>query len=139
MSNISISTTPATDEVQVTVVIGRRFDLVTATPRGLAATITSAFQQAEGVAADWLDRERERANGEARTVRLHSSSLPSATTAPSCKGCGTAVETAGDLCPSCEHKNYLKSPEASVALANQGEPPYHHEGNFRDVTASTEE
>lgn len=112
-------------------------DLVNASPNGLAALLTKRFADAEQAVADKIDFLRQRAALNARTVNRSASrpdsSLPALTTSPTCKGCGTSVEHAGDLCPNCEHKTHLRAPEATIALANQGEPPYKTRGNFRDL------
>jgi rRNA maturation endonuclease Nob1 len=105
-------------------------EIAEATPRGAGLVVETATDEFRTALAESIDTVR------AQLARGPQSSLSSS---PSCTGCGTAVEKKGDLCPACEHKNYLRAPEATIALVNQGEPLYKREGNFRDAPTEREE
>jgi hypothetical protein len=131
--DITFSLAPSTGEITARVVLGSRTLLEQQTPRGaanLVAEMAEEFRTKVAEFADWLRMDAQQSGRPAATL---SPALPHATMSPSCKGCGTAVEKAGDLCPSCEHKNHLKAPEGMVKLKDQGVPAYRTEGNFRDL------
>lgn len=52
------------------------------------------------------------------------SSLPSASQYPNCRGCGTSVAVAGELCDVCAQKPALAAPKATIETAAQPETAY---------------
>lgn len=131
--HIDFTLAPSTGEITARVIIGTRTELAEQTPRGaanLCVEMAEEFRTKLAEFTDWL-----RADGAQTAQHALTPELPKATSTPSCKGCGTAVERVGDLCPSCEHKQHLKAPEPRIAIASQGEPLYKREGNFRDIDA----
>jgi hypothetical protein len=124
-------------QLRVVMSLGDPAALVAMPGRALDKQMSEAVRVAESRLTAWLDSERTRAKGGGTRP---SSTLPTLSTSPSCKGCGTAVSVAGELCPSCEHKVHLRqAPQPSVALVNQGEPLYRREGNFRDAPTERED
>lgn len=122
-------------EVIVQVSLGYRRALIGESPNNLARIVHEATEGVRDAAANHIDKVRAAAP---LTTRADST-MPSLLITPSCKGCGTAVEQDGRLCPNCEHKNHLQAPQATIALHSQGEPLYKREGNFRDAPAERQE
>jgi hypothetical protein len=129
--DIHFTITPTTGEITAHVGLGSRDALAEQTPRGAANLVVEMAEEFRTKLAEFTDWLRS----DSAPSITRAPAFPSATNAPSCKGCGTSVERVGDLCPSCAHKKYLQSPEPRIAIANQGEPLYKREGSFRDIDA----
>lgn len=132
--DINFTYSPAQDEIVARVVIGTSSVFTAQTPRGAANLVAEMTEEFRTKLAEFVDWQRAGQSTDQLVTRA-TAALPSVTQSPSCKGCGIAVERAGDLCAECAHKSHLKAPEGMVKLKDEGKPRYKTEGNFRDLPA----
>jgi hypothetical protein len=124
MSNVTINT-DANGRVEVRVSFGVISEMLAMPVQERAFVIRSSMDTATELVADHLDRVgMERAGAQPRPGNL----LPSATQSPSCRGCGTYVEKAGDICPVCIDKPQFAAPKATFEMGAQPDPAYRDGG-----------